>query len=78
MDKIDAGMIVTHYKHPTRRYEVVGVGKDSGDLEEVVIYKALFQAEFKFGTLWVRPLSEFIETLVIDGKEVERFREINE
>ena len=58
-----------HYKG--NLYEVIGVAKHSETLEELVVYKALYQAEGE--NLWVRPLKMFLETVVVDGKEVRRF-----
>lgn len=71
-----------HYKG--KDYEVIGVAKHSETLEELVIYKALYQnapSESLWRTkegenLWVRPLKMFTEILVVDGKEVKRFEYI--
>ena len=59
-----------HYKG--NLYEVIGIAKHSETLEEMVVYKALYQKEGE--NLWVRPLSMFTERIVIEGKEMERFR----
>ncbi len=59
----------THYKG--KQYEVIGIAKHSETLEEMVVYKALYQTEGK--NLWVRPLKMFTETVVIEGKEIARF-----
>ena len=58
-----------HYKG--KLYEVIGVARHSETLEELVVYKALYQAEGK--NLWVRPLNMFLETIVVEGKSVQRF-----
>lgn len=58
-----------HYKG--KEYEVLGVARHSETLEELVVYKALYQPEGE--NLWVRPLKMFTETITIDGKEVPRF-----
>lgn len=58
-----------HYKG--KNYEVVGVAKHSETLEELVVYKALYQNTES--NLWVRPLKMFTEMVVVDGKEVKRF-----
>jgi hypothetical protein len=58
-----------HYKG--KQYEVIGIAKHSESLEELVVYKALYQPEGE--NLWVRPLKMFTETVVVDGKEVKRF-----
>lgn len=61
-----------HYKGNI--YEVIGVAKHSETLEDMVVYKATYQKEGE--NLWIRPLSMFIETLVIDGVEKKRFEKI--
>ena len=62
-----------HYKG--NFYEVIGVGRHSETLEEVVIYRALYNSkEFGHNALWVRPKLIFLENIKIDGKEVPRFK----
>lgn len=61
-----------HYKG--KHYEVIGIAKHSETLEELVVYKALYQKEGE--NLWVRPLKMFTEMLVVEGKEVKRFEYI--
>ena len=63
--------IYRHYKGNT--YEVVGFAKHSETLEEMVIYKALYDG---FGT-WVRPLSMWENLIELDGKTVKRFEYIS-
>jgi len=48
-------------------YEVIGLGKHSETLEELVIYKN-DKCE-----IWVRPKKMFFENVLIDGKEIPRF-----
>ncbi len=64
-----------HYKG--KEYEVIGVAKHSESLEDLVVYKALYQSE-EFGdhALWVRPITMFLEKIIIDRKEVSRFEYI--
>ncbi len=59
-----------HYKG--KEYEVIGIAKHSETLEELVIYKALYQMEGE--NLWVRPLKMFTENIVSEGKEMPRFK----
>ncbi|MDP1803412.1 MAG: DUF1653 domain-containing protein [Bacteroidota bacterium] len=61
-----------HYKGNI--YEVIGVAKHSETLEEMVVYKATYQKEEK--NLWVRPLAMFVETIIVEGKNVKRFTKI--
>ncbi len=66
-----------HYKG--KEYEVIGVARYSETLEELVVYRALYNSE-EFGdeALWVRPKKMFLEEVKIDGKYVPRFRYIGE
>lgn len=78
MKDLKKGTILSHYKKPNRRYEIIELGLNSHDLEEVVIYKSLYQSEFKFGTIWVRPKKEFFEFVEINGETQTRFKIIDE
>ena len=58
--------IYEHYK--SGRYRVIGVGKHSDNLEEFVVYEALYDnPESK---LWVRPLKEYTEKIVWPDGEI--------
>ena len=58
------------YKHfKGNQYEVLSIGKHSETLEEYVVYKALYGE----GTVWIRPKEMFLETVTIDGEEVQMF-----
>lgn len=63
-----------HYKG--KMYEVLGVGRHSETLEEVVIYRALYESEFGKNALWIRPLKMFLETVTVEGERVPRFTAI--
>jgi len=75
---IKVGQIWSHYKRPSQRYEIIATGKDSDSLEEVVVYKALYQGEFGFGQVWCRKKNEFLGKKEVDGKEINRFILIEE
>ena len=59
-----------HYKGGN--YEVIGIAKHSETLEEMVVYKSLYQPEGE--NLWVRPLKMFTENIISEGKEMPRFK----
>ncbi len=61
-----------HYKGG--RYEVIGVARHSETKEALVVYRALYEPEPGEGSLWVRPKAMFLETVVVGGKKVPRFR----
>ena len=63
------------YRHfKGNEYEVIGIAKHSETLEEMVVYRALYNE----GGLWVRPAAMWNETLERDGKTVQRFTYISE
>lgn len=57
-----------HYKG--KQYEVIGVGKHSETLDELVVYRALDGEK----EIWIRPLSMFLEEVEVDGIKKPRFR----
>jgi hypothetical protein len=61
-----------HYKG--KLYEVIDVVRHSETLEEMVLYKALYETEFGKETLWVRPKKMFMEEVELNGTKVKRFR----
>jgi len=64
--------IYQHYKGNS--YEVLGVARHSETLEEMVVYRALYNSsEFGFNSLWVRPKDMFLEEVELNGQKVPRF-----
>ena len=60
--------IYRHYKG--NQYEVLSVASHSETLEEMVVYKALYDEE----KVWVRPLSMWNDKIILkDGSETKRF-----
>jgi hypothetical protein len=65
-----------HYKGLP--YEVIGLAFHSESLEEMVIYKSLYDSgEFPEGTVWVRPRIMFEENVTVEGKTMPRFSKLN-
>ncbi|MBL7931894.1 MAG: DUF1653 domain-containing protein [Bacteroidia bacterium] len=64
--------IYRHYKG--KIYEVIGIAKHSETLEELVVYKATYQAEGE--NLWVRPAKMFEESIIVNDKQVRRFEKL--
>lgn len=56
-----------HYKG--NDYQVLGVARHSENGELLVVYRCLY-GDF---SLWVRPLSMFVETVMVGGESVPRF-----
>jgi hypothetical protein len=57
-----------HYKG--KEYEVIAVATHSETQEKLVVYRLLY-GDFSY---WVRPLTMFTETVIVDGIEQPRFR----
>jgi hypothetical protein len=66
-----------HYKG--NLYEVVGVARHSETLEELVVYRALYDHP-RWGTssLWVRPRAMFVEEVELEGRKVPRFARVED
>ena len=65
MDKVKPGFY-RHFKGGA--YEVIGTGKHSETVEELVVYKSL-----KDGSIWLRPRQMFFEKVKVGNKLVTRF-----
>ncbi len=78
MEEIKPGDKYRHYKNENHVYEIVCIARHSETLEEMVVYKALYKSE-KFGedAIWVRPKEMFLETVIVDQKEIKRFEKID-
>lgn len=64
-----------HYKG--KLHEVIGLARHSETLEELVVYKALYDSEeFGHNALWARPKNMFSEMVTINGEKVSRFKYI--
>ena len=61
------GRTFRHFKGNLYRLE--GFAKDSETMEEVVVYRALYDE----GGLWVRPAKMFFETVECDVRTTKRF-----
>ena len=57
-----------HYKG--KEYQVVAVAKHSETEEELVVYHLLY-GDYSY---WVRPLTMFCESVIVEGVEQPRFR----
>jgi hypothetical protein len=57
-----------HYKG--NDYEVIGEARHSETEEPFVVYRALYGDR----GLWIRPRAMFLETVMVDGRAVPRFR----
>jgi len=67
---IEIGGLYQHYKG--KNYKVISLVKHSETLEWMVYYECLY--ENPEGSLWVRPLGMFKESIEINGEIVPRFK----
>jgi len=70
MKKLEIGAIYKHYKGT--RVKVIGECLHSETQEPLVIYIHL-----EDGVTWARPKEMFLENVIVDGKEIERFEKID-
>lgn len=68
------GGIYRHYKGKT--YRVHDLARHSETLEWHVIYECLY--DNPEGKIWIRPMTMFQESVVIEGKTVPRFEYIGD
>ena len=59
-----------HYKG--NDYEVIGEARHSETEEPFVVYRALYGER----GLWIRPRTMFLDTVMIDGSPLPRFRRL--
>ncbi|HQQ73856.1 MAG TPA: DUF1653 domain-containing protein [Pseudomonadales bacterium] len=64
--------VYRHYKG--KDYLVMGVAHHSETREPLVVYRCLYDDY----SLWVRPEAMFIETVLVNGKELPRFAFMHE
>lgn len=67
---LDLG-IYRHYKG--NYYEVIGIATHSETLEEMVVYRAMYENY----VMWTRPLSMWEDQILIDGTIVDRFHKVD-
>lgn len=66
---------IGRYRHfKGNEYEVLYIAKHSENLEDMVVYRALYGD----GGVWVRPAAMWNETVERDGKVYKRFTFIGE
>lgn len=69
--EVVSGAIFEHYKG--NQYEIINIGKHSETLEEMVVYQKVNDPE----DIWIRPLDVFLESILVGGKVIKRFRKIS-
>ncbi|KKR70160.1 MAG: hypothetical protein UU13_C0012G0006 [Candidatus Nomurabacteria bacterium GW2011_GWB1_40_7] len=71
MKNLELGGIYEHYKGT--RVRVLFEAIESETKEHLVIYMHL-----EDGVIWARPKHMFLENIILDGKETERFKKIDQ
>lgn len=65
------------YQHKGNFYEVLGIARHSETLEELVVYRALYESEaYGKDSLWVRPKAMFFGKVQVEGNKITRFRAV--
>ena len=72
--RLRPGDVVRHFKG--NKYEILHIAKDSGTMEDMVVYRALYGE----GGVWVRPLEMFLSPVdrdkYPDADQVYRFEKV--
>lgn len=78
MEEPQSGEKYRHFKGEDKVYEIMAVARDCEDPQKKhVIYKSLYEKEdFSKGTIWSRPLEDFIGFKELDGNKIKRFTKI--
>lgn len=71
MKNLEIGAVYKHYKGS--KVKVLFEAKDSETQDHLVIYIHL-----EDGGIWARPKHMFLENIILDGKEIERFQKIDQ
>lgn len=71
MKNLEIGGVYKHYKGT--RVKVLLEALDSETQDHLVIYMHL-----EDGGIWARPKHMFLENIMLDGKEIERFQKIEQ
>jgi len=74
---IKVGQKYRHYKDPAHIYEVIALPKHSETLEDMVVYKAMYEGN-PVSDCWARPISMWRQTVQWDSKTVPRFTLVEE
>jgi hypothetical protein len=81
MDSYPQKGFYKHYKHDPAgalnnyTYEVMGIGKNTEDNSELVLYRPLYDSAWlKPADYCARPVAMFTDTLEKEGKTIERFK----
>lgn len=74
---IKVGDIYKHYKG--KDYKILAIARNSENIDEMlIIYQALYDCpRFGLNQIWARPLSNFTQTIFLEGKEISRFKKMD-
>jgi hypothetical protein len=71
MKNLEIGGLYKHYKGTKAKVICEAIHSENG--EHLVVYMHL-----EDGVIWARPKHMFLENIMLDGKEIERFQKIDE
>jgi hypothetical protein len=74
-EKIVIGGVYRHFKGPEKIYRVLNIALDCEDPQrKIVVYEQLYATkDLPIGTIWARPLEDFVGAKVTEGGLVKRF-----
>lgn len=71
--QIQVGQMYQHYKDHTKTYRIIAIALDEASESVSIVYQALYAPYLT----WIRPITNFLETVTWEGKVVTRFQLIS-
>lgn len=71
-EQIQIGSYYLHYKRPDKVYQIINLAFLESNEEVCVVYQALYPPYLT----WIRPLSNFLETVSTDQGKQKRFTKL--
>lgn len=68
--------VVRHYKG--KYYQLLHVGQHTETGEKLAVYKQLYESEYPYGHVWIRPFSMFNEQIIYNNKVINRFEQVED
>jgi hypothetical protein len=72
--QVTIGALYAHYKHPDQYYRIADIVLIEATDEPGVVYEALY--DDLNGVKFLRPISDFLAEVEMDGEKVKRFSKL--
>lgn len=73
---VEIGACYAHYRSPLDYYRVIGLSIIEATQEVGVAYQKEFGSEALKSIIWIRPISSWLEKVLVEGSMIERFKKV--